>query len=100
MENALALAYSLLGIKVETLFQGKRPSGKSRGSGVVITEINPRSYLARIGAAPGDVIRQMGELTVSNLDDFKKAIVKYRQKKYMTLLLQRGGRGYYITIEL
>ena len=33
-------------------------------------------------------------------DDFKKAIVKFRRKNSVVLLLQRGDQGYYITINL
>jgi len=100
MENAMALSYSLLGIKVKTHQSGQRRHPKGAGGGVVITELDPGSFLAGIGVAPGDIIRQMGEFNIVDTEDFKKAIVKYRQKKYITILLQRGGQGYYITVEL
>ena len=35
-----------------------------------------------------------------NKDDFKKAIVKYRQRSSVVILLQRGDQGYYITVRL
>jgi serine protease Do len=56
--------------------------------------------LARIGAEPGDVIRQIDDFTIQNSEDFKKAIVKFRGKNSMVLLLQRGDQGYYITVNL
>jgi serine protease Do len=56
--------------------------------------------LARIGAEPGDVIRQIDDFTIQNAEDFKKAIVKFRGKNSMVLLLQRGDQGYYITVNL
>jgi len=67
---------------------------------VVISEMDSRSYLAGIGAQPGDVIRQIDDMTIENKDDFKKAVVKYRQKRSVVVLLQRGEQGYYITIKL
>ena len=66
----------------------------------MITEINRNSYLARIGARPGDVIRQMDELTIKNINDFKKAIIKYRKKKSLIIVLQRKDQLYNITVKL
>ena len=39
------------------------------------------------------------EVTINNTDDFKKAIIKYRWKESVVILLQRGGSGYYITLQ-
>ena len=66
----------------------------------MITEINRNSYLARIGAKPGDVIRQMDELTIKNINDFKKAIIKYRKKNSLVVVLQRQDQLYNITVKL
>ena len=95
---AMDLAYRTLGIRVENLgTQGTSPSAPTHG--VVITQIRKDSYLANIGAAPGDVIRRIDEITIRDTDDFKKALVKYRHKKSLVILLFRGSQGYYITIE-
>jgi serine protease Do len=56
--------------------------------------------LANIGARPGDVIRQIDDSAITNKKEFKKAIVKYRQKSSLVILLQRGDQGYYITLKL
>lgn len=94
------LAYKMLGVKVESLTAKNRLKYKTKTrSGVVISAINPRSYLAQVGARPGDIIRQLDEKTIENSDDFKKAVIQYRQKTSIILLLQRGGRGYYITVK-
>jgi len=87
IDKAISLAYSLYGIKVEQY-----------SVGVVIKEIDRRSYLYRVGAGPGDVIRQINEITITSLDDFKKAVIKYRLEQSAVVLLQRSGRGYYITV--
>lgn len=100
VERAESLAYSLLGIKVENLSQAKHfRHGTTAAEGVMISEILRQSYLAGIGARPGDVIRQLDDMTIKNMDDFEKAIVKYRNKASVVILLQRGSQGYYITVK-
>jgi serine protease Do len=101
MELAEDLAFRLIGIRVEDLTTKNRKRYQtSAPEGVVITELDNRSYLAGIGARPGDVIRQMDDTAIDNKDDFKKATIKYRQKSSVVVLLQRGDQGYYITIKL
>ncbi len=99
-EKALALAEKLLGIRVENRFKKGGSARSGPAEGVAIKEIQRNSYLARIGATPGDVIRQIDEISIRDLEDFKKAVIKARLKNSIILLLQRGGRGYYITVEL
>ncbi len=95
------LAYILLGLKVENLTAKNRLYYKtSEKKGVVISELNRKSYLFGTGAKPGDIIRQIDDLTINNTQDFNKAIVKCRQKKSAIILLQRGGQGYYISVEM
>ncbi|MGW8301279.1 MAG: Do family serine endopeptidase, partial [Desulfobacterales bacterium] len=101
MEMADDLALRLMGIRVEDLTsQNRRDYRISVRQGVVISEIDGRSDLAKIGARPGDVIRQIDDAAIVNKDDFKKAIVKYRQRSSVVILLQRGDQGYYITLKL
>jgi len=101
LELADELAYKLFGIKVaELTAKNKREFRIIADKGVVISEINRKSQLARIGARPGDVIRQIDDYSIKNSEDFKKAIVKNRGKNSVVLLLQRGEQGYYITITL
>jgi len=100
-ELAEELAFRFLGIKVEDLTAKNRlyyqiPSRE----GVVISEIDKKSYLASIGVRPGDVIRRIDDYKIKDREDFKKAIVKYRQKNSVVLLLQRGDQGYYITVNI
>lgn len=98
---ARELGFKLLGIKVENLSLTKRFQYKTFAkTGVVISEINRQSYLARIGVKPGDIIRQIDEMAVSNLKDFEKAVVKYRHKRSVVILLQRSDQSYYITVKL
>jgi Do/DeqQ family serine protease len=95
------LAYRLLGIKVKDLNKKRRQQYRiTARTGVMISEIKKNSDLAGIGARAGDVIRQIDDYTIKNTEDFKKAIIKSRNKNSMVLLLQRGSQGYYITVTL
>ena len=101
MEQADELALRLLGVQVKDLSEKIRRKFQTNASkGVVISEIETSSYLAQIGARAGDVIRKIDDYDISNREDFKKAVIKYRQKSSVVLLLQRGDQGYYITVNL
>lgn len=100
-ELAPNLAYILLGLKVENLTAKNRLYyNASEKKGVVISKLNSKSYLHEIGVKPGDIVRQIDDLTINNTKDFNKAIVKCRQKKSVIILVQRGGQGYYIPVEI
>ena len=100
-EQALSLAKRLLGVSVAGLDPKTRRKHRiAAESGVLITELRNGTYLARVGAGPGDVIRRIDDFEINTVADFKAAIVKFRRKKSVVLLLQRGHRGYYITVKL
>ncbi len=86
--SALTLAYDLMGIRVRN------------GGGVVIQEITPSSHLARIGVAPGDIIRALDGMRIASIADFKKAVINSREKTTVVLLIQRGQRLYHVTVKL
>ena len=101
LELAEDLAIRLLGIGVDELTQdNRRVYDVSARQGVVIVKVKKQSYLAHIGAEPGDVIRQIDDYSIQDMEDFKKAVIKFRHKNSVVLLLQRGGQGYYITVNL
>ena len=54
------------------------------------------SHLNRIGVKPGDVIRQIDEVRVDTVADFKAAIVKYRNRRSVVILIERDGHLYHI----
>jgi Do/DeqQ family serine protease len=100
-ERAPALAQKLLGIRVQNPPTRKRPGRQSFSSGgVVISEVFPSSHLARIGVKPGDIIHQLDDIGIGSVEDFNKAIVKYRRKVSVVILLQRSDQFYNITVEL
>jgi Do/DeqQ family serine protease len=100
-EKALDLAARLLGVSAEALTEKTVAQYRiSAKNGVVISQLLPHSYLASIGVEPGDVIRQIDDIPVESMADFKKAVIKSRLKKSVVLLVQRGAQGYYITVKL
>jgi Do/DeqQ family serine protease len=101
LEHADKLAWSMLGVKVEELTpKNRRQFRIAIRDGVVIAEIKENSYLARIGARPGDVIRQLDDTGTPTREEFRKALIKSRQKNTLVLLIQRGEQGYYVTVNL
>ncbi len=101
IELAAALGYRLLGIRTEDVTPGNRAKYRlAADAGALITDIDPRSFLAQIGARNGDVVRRINEMPINTSKEFHAAIVKYRLKKSLVVLLQRGDQGYYITVEL
>ncbi len=100
MEKALALAETKLGIRVEPITPANRRAYRIlTDSGVMIRDVYEQSYLAHIGVQTGDVIRQIDDFTIRGIEDFKKAIVKYRKKRSLVILIQRGRQGYYVTVK-
>jgi len=101
MDRARELAWNLLGVEVEDLSnRHKYGHGITAESGVIISVLDPGSYFSQVGVKPGDVIRQIDDLKIENLEDFEKAVVKYRRKTSLVVLVQRGDQGYYITLRL
>ncbi len=85
------IALNLLGIKV---------SDNPNLKGVVISSVRNDSYMAKIGVLKGDTIHKIDDMTITNKKDFDKAIIKYRLKKSVAVLIKRGMNAYYVTIEM
>ena len=100
-KQAKDLGFRLLGVYVDEITKtNRRRFSISAETGVVISQLNPQSSLAEIGAKTGDVIRRINDVPIRSLADFEGAIVKYRHKKSIIVLLQRGEQGYYITLDV
>ncbi len=99
-EQAEDLAYKTLGVRVQGISKVLRLRfGIAAKDGVMVAEVHPGSYLDRVGARTGDVIRKINEVVIKNPDDFKKAVMKYRHKGSAVLLIQRGNQQYYVTVK-
>ena len=97
LERALELGRQRLGIKVAGLDEETRLThGLKTNTGVMIIEMRRGSHLDQLGVRPGDIIRQIDEKKVERLADFKAAIIKYRNKPSVVLLVQRHGHLYHV----
>jgi serine protease Do len=87
MKRAEGLAWERLGLRVS----------KSR-QGVALSAVRQGSAADRIGLSAGDVLLRFNNQTLDSVDAFLQAVVSARQSKSVLLLVQRGRRGYYITL--
>jgi serine protease Do len=84
-----AIAWDLLGIAV-----------KSSLAGMAVSKVRTGSPAAEIGLEPGDIILQVGGEEASTDDEFAHGVMLAFQRGSFPMLVQRGRRGYYITIPL
>jgi len=99
-DMAESLARKILGVLVVDITpKARRRYGLSAENGVIIEDLERQAHLARIGVRPGDVIRQIDEMTINTLKDFYNAVTRYRHKASMVILLQRNDQLYYLTVK-
>jgi Do/DeqQ family serine protease len=97
LERALDLADRQLGIRVADLSdQARARYGLTSRDGVLIVKLRRGSHLDRIGVRPGDMVRKIDEAPVSDVETFKAAVVKYRNKPAVVLFIERDGTIYHI----
>ena len=95
------LAYKRLGVRVRELSTASRLRfGIGTRDGVMVEELRRGCYLDRIGVRPGDVIRKINEVMVKTVDEFKRAVIKYRHKDSAVLIIERGNDQYYVTMKM
>jgi S1-C subfamily serine protease len=84
-----AIGWELLGLGV-----------KSSQAGMAVSKVRTRSPAAEIGLEPGDIILQVGGEEVSSDDEFAHGVMLAFQRGAFPMLVQRGRRGYYITLPI
>ena len=67
-------------------------------SGAVVLKVRANSTSDHIGIMPGDVILQLGRYAVPNLAELAQAVASIRFNASVVIVVQRGPRGYYLTI--
>ena len=98
-QRAMELSFSMIGVMVSEITPHlAEKQGISNIKGVVVTRTKKGSDLAKMGVKSGDIIRQIDEIEINTLKDFKTAIVKYRMKKALVVLVQRYNHLYYLSI--
>jgi len=99
-DQAVEIAYQGFGLYVENFTQRLAYKHLLQSKqGVVVTKVRKDSPADQVGVEPGDIIRQIDEIQIINLTDFRKAMAKVNQKTSAVFLVQRKNRGYYITLE-
>jgi len=96
-EYALDLVYHRLGIQVGDLDKDTQKRYGLKGA-VSIEKVRKDSEAGKIGLKPGDLILQVNDMPVKDLEEFKKAISRYRHLQALTLLVRRGPYGYSLTL--
>jgi len=93
--------FNLLGIQVR---KGEptqtKPRVNAEPTGIAIAKVRDRSQAYNLGIKPGDLILQINETSINSFPDFQKSVASIFQKDTALLLIQRGFRGYYLTIPL
>lgn len=100
VQHAMDMAEQDFGVQVDAITQRLAYKYSLRtAQGVLITEVRENSSAHRVGIEPGDVIRQLDGSTVSDLEDFRDAVMASQGESSLVFLIQRRGRGYYVTLE-
>ena len=68
--------------------------------GVVVTKVDPHSAAARGGVRPGDVVIKVGDKTIEDLRDYRRALDGYDKGDTILLRLQRGDTVRLMGLEL
>ena len=69
------------------------------GGGVVVVEVDPDSPAENAGIREGDVIKEVGNVEVMDLRDYRRAVDKYEKKKAVAVLLKRGDQTLYVGLK-
>jgi serine protease Do len=94
-------AFEELGFSVENLTDELAERlGYEGQSGVVVTEVDPRSQAAEIGLAPGVLIKEVNRRQVRNTREFNEAIDKAREKGSALLLVQQDRSTFLALLRL
>jgi serine protease Do len=90
-----------LGMTVENITPRWRARfGIREVTGVVVIEVEQNSAAGRSGIAPGDVIEEVNRIPVNNLSDYSAVLRKIAGDRSVLLLIKRGGRGFYVTLDI
>lgn len=65
---------------------------KYRRRGVVVSKINRRSTLAKIGLRRGDLIFQISNFPIRSVEDFRLRTNELRQNQRISLHFERDGK--------
>ncbi|MBK6686574.1 MAG: trypsin-like peptidase domain-containing protein [Deltaproteobacteria bacterium] len=67
---------------------------------LVITSVEPRSEAARVGIRKGDLLLAIGGRRPTNQAELDRLLAWIHDAEAVTVVIGRGGRAYYVTLEL
>jgi len=68
-------------------------------TGVLVVEVEPDSPAEDAGVRPGDIIKEVGNVEISDRADYSNALKKYEEKKAVAVLLKRGEQTLYVGLK-
>ena len=86
----------LAGASFSDIVEGMAEFGRTEG--VSITQLKPRSPAAAAGLREGDLVISANQLPVTNINDLKTAIQKFRSASGLLLNVQRGNGALFLVI--
>ena len=90
------------GLQVEDLSseRARRFVEDPQETGVLVVGVEPGSPSDEAGIQPGDIIKEIGNSTIRDSNDYNTAVKKFRGKKAVAFLLKRGNQTLYVGLKL
>ncbi|MBW2060768.1 MAG: trypsin-like peptidase domain-containing protein [Deltaproteobacteria bacterium] len=93
LKKAMKISFDRYGLSLKD-----KGLSRQRRSGLPIARVRRDSPASRIGLRPGDIVHQINEIRINNLDDYLKAMAKYRLRHSLGMVVQRGRYAYHVTL--
>ncbi len=100
INQGAAAAREMLGLAAGKVTRALARRLRFYSGGVVVERVFFQGLSSQSGIRPGDIIRQINDVRITAMDDFSQAILEAYQGQRVLLLIQRGSRGYYLTLTL
>ncbi|HKQ18216.1 MAG TPA: Do family serine endopeptidase [Candidatus Eisenbacteria bacterium] len=89
---------SWAGLRVEEVERGV-DRGVEPEEGVRVIDVEPDSPADDAGVHEGDIVKEIGNIEISSLRDYRNAVKKYADKKAVALLLKRDEQTLYVGLK-
>ncbi|MDH7500087.1 MAG: DegQ family serine endoprotease [candidate division NC10 bacterium] len=98
-EVAEAPSRKPLGLSVQDITpELARRLGVEEGSGVIVTQVEPRGPAAGAGINRGDVIQEVNRQPVGSVEEFNRALEQAKAEEDILFLVRRGEQSLFIVV--